>query len=176
VQHEGEDEFRLRIAEQRAKTLLLEVPVIGERFGQPFVAHGLHGNAIDQAVRTYRQKLFSRVSFGPAVDVVIMLAGSIFRHAGHNFGRNLAHILKDDFGDMAPGLGAGLKIVRKELASVFFCRDAMRPCPGGERGLLFVGKMNRQRHNVVAFAFTMSSLILRYSGDFVTPCAERVLT
>jgi len=50
VQHEGEDEFRLRIAEQRAKTLLLEVPVIGERFGQPFVAHGLHRNAIDQAV------------------------------------------------------------------------------------------------------------------------------
>jgi len=40
----------LRIAEQRAKTLLLEVPVVGEDFGQPFLAHRLHRNAICQAV------------------------------------------------------------------------------------------------------------------------------
>ena len=38
------------IAEQSAKTLLLEVLVIGERFGQALPAHRLHGNAIDQAV------------------------------------------------------------------------------------------------------------------------------
>ena len=33
--HQWEDEFRSRIAEQRAKTLLLEVPVIGKRFAKP---------------------------------------------------------------------------------------------------------------------------------------------
>ena len=29
---------------------LLKMPVIGEGFGQPFLAHRLHRNAIDQAV------------------------------------------------------------------------------------------------------------------------------
>jgi hypothetical protein len=152
-----EKEIRLRIAEQRVKAFLLEVPVIGERFGQPFVPHGLHRNTIDQAVKTYRQKLFSRVSFGPAVDVVIVLAGSIFRHLGHNFGRNLAHVVTDNFGDVAVGTGSGINILYKDLACVFFRRDAKRPRLGGERGLLFVGKMNRQRHHVVAVAFIVSS-------------------
>jgi len=41
-------------AEQGAKTLLLEVPVIGERFGQALPAHCLHGNAIDQTVTFVR--------------------------------------------------------------------------------------------------------------------------
>ena len=46
----GGREIGLRITKQRAKTLLLEVPVIGERFGQAFPAHRLHRNAIDQAL------------------------------------------------------------------------------------------------------------------------------
>ncbi|MGA2740598.1 MAG: hypothetical protein ABSG65_24575 [Bryobacteraceae bacterium] len=32
------------------KSFLLEVPIIGERFGQAFPPHRLHGNAIGQAV------------------------------------------------------------------------------------------------------------------------------
>lgn len=45
-----EMETRLGIAEQRAKAFFLEGAVIGEGFGQTLAAHGLHRNAIDQAI------------------------------------------------------------------------------------------------------------------------------
>ena len=70
-------------------------------------------------------------------------------------------------------MDAGIEIVRKDLANVFLCREALRPRLGGERGLLFVGEMNCQRHNVVAFAST--SPILRQPERFVTPSAASVV-
>ena len=42
AKHYREMGIRSRIAKQRVKTFLFEVPVIGERIGQPFAAHGLH--------------------------------------------------------------------------------------------------------------------------------------
>jgi hypothetical protein len=37
-------------AEKRAKAFLLEIPIVGENFGQPFPTHRLHRNAIREAV------------------------------------------------------------------------------------------------------------------------------
>jgi hypothetical protein len=39
-----------QIAEQRPEAFLLKMPVVGENFGQPFLAHRLHRNAVCQAV------------------------------------------------------------------------------------------------------------------------------
>lgn len=64
---------------------------------------------------------------------------------------------------------AGLKIVRENLASVIFCRDATRLRLGSERGVLFVGKTDRQRCSVNTFAFMVPCSILRHSGDLVAP-------
>jgi hypothetical protein len=40
----------LEIPEESPETLLLKMPVIGENLGQPFLAHRVHRNAINQAV------------------------------------------------------------------------------------------------------------------------------
>src|SRR5438552_2841208 len=44
------DEPGSAFPEYGAKAFLLEMPVIGQRFGHAFAPHGLHGNAIRQAV------------------------------------------------------------------------------------------------------------------------------
>ena len=44
--HDG----RVSGAKQRPKPFLLKMVVVGEHVGQPFPAHGLHGNAIGEAV------------------------------------------------------------------------------------------------------------------------------
>ena len=39
-----------QVSEQRAKTFLLEMPVIGENLGDPALPHGLHRDAIGQTI------------------------------------------------------------------------------------------------------------------------------
>jgi hypothetical protein len=52
----GANGGRPQIAEQRTEAFLLKMPVVGENFGQPFLAHRLHRNAICQAVAFVRPR------------------------------------------------------------------------------------------------------------------------
>ena len=46
----GSGNVRSRLSEERAKTLLLEMGIVGQHIGDAFVTHGLHRNAVRQAV------------------------------------------------------------------------------------------------------------------------------
>jgi hypothetical protein len=69
---------------------------------------------------------------------MVVLAGSVCGHSRHDFRRNPAHILADNFGDMATRTGTGFHVLRQNAPRVFFGRDALRKPLGVQCGLLLV--------------------------------------
>lgn len=69
-------------------------------------------------------------SFGPAVDVVIVLARAVFRHTGHDFRRHTSHVFERSRQQYA-GEAAGLIEIERLFISV--TQDAMHARHLGDR-------------------------------------------
>jgi hypothetical protein len=71
---------------------------------------------------------------------------SVCGHGRHDFRRNPAHILKDDFRYMETRTRTRFQILRQNAPRLFFSRDALRMPLGVQCGLLLVRKVYGQAH------------------------------
>ena len=86
-----------------------------------------------------------RVPFGQSVNIVVVLPGAVFLHGRRNLRGNSAHVLADNFRNVAARLDARFKVLRQHLAGILFGGDAAFVSFCGQRSLLLPGKFDRQR-------------------------------